>query len=47
MGGIHRHYWLWHLMGATFFFFLGMCFAVRRMPMPILAYHLIRKLRVG
>lgn len=38
-------FWLVHIFGACFLLLLGMRLAVRRAPLPIIAYRLFRLLR--
>jgi len=37
-------FWMIHVMGAVMLFVLGMRFAFRRAPAPIVAYRLLRTL---
>jgi hypothetical protein len=37
-------FWAVHLVGAVVLFFLGMRFAVRRVPAPIMMYRMLRLL---
>ncbi|EGO65916.1 hypothetical protein [Acetonema longum] len=37
-------FWAVHLIGGSLLFFLGMRYAVKRVPMPIIAYRLLRSL---
>ncbi len=37
-------FWLIHVVGSTALFLLGMRFAIRKAPMSILAYRMIRRL---
>ncbi|WP_371361559.1 hypothetical protein SRRS_29320 [Sporomusa rhizae] len=38
-------FWIVHVLGAMFLVSLGMRLAVRRMPLPIIAYRLFKMLR--
>ncbi|MDU2065876.1 MAG: hypothetical protein E6713_13710 [Sporomusaceae bacterium] len=38
-------FWLLHVVGSLFLVWLGMRFAMRRMPLAIIVYRLLRLLR--
>jgi hypothetical protein len=38
-------FWILHALGVILLFWLGMCFAVRRVPLAIIAYRLLKFLR--
>lgn len=37
-------FWFIHVIGALMVFFIGMRFAVRRAPLPLIAYRVMRML---
>lgn len=38
-------FWIVHIMGSLFLVLLGMRLAVRRAPLPIIAYRILKMLR--
>lgn len=38
-------FWLLHVFGVLFLFWMGMRFAVRRVPLAIIAYRFLKMLR--
>ncbi len=41
----HTGFWIVHILGSIFLVGLGLRLAVRRAPLPIIAYRLIKMLR--
>lgn len=37
-------FWIIHAIGAAAIFFMGMRFAVRRIPLPLMTYRMVRRL---
>lgn len=38
-------FWILHVLGTILLLWLGMCFAVRRVPLAIIAYRLLKSFR--